>query len=347
VIVVIVLALWMISGLLMPSQDESESATESAVEKSPMTVRIEPVQNTLTERKITLKGQLEPVRHLQIKARTSGVVEQILVNKGDRVSASQALAQLELGDRSNNLAEAQSMVKTARSEQAAAQALRQQRLQSQLQLEQADAALEAALARLAGITLDIDYTTVTAPFAGIVNTLPIEQGALIDRGNTVAELIDTSAFKIRAMAAQTNVAQLKIGQQIDVDLITGQSLSGRISYISAIADPQSRTFAIEAVVDNPQASIAAGVSATISIPVESLEATFVSPSVLSLDDSGELGVKVVDAEDRVVFTPVKLISTKLDGAWVSGLKSGDRVITLGQGFVNTGDKVSPSLAEGN
>ena len=95
---------------------------------------------------------------------------------------------------------------------------------------------------------------------------------------------------------------------------------------------------------NPSNSIAAGVSATLSIPVEEVEATFITPSALSLGDNGTLGVKVLDDNDRVLFTPIELVSTTLDGAWVTGIPNQSRVVTLGQGFVNVGEKVRAQLA---
>lgn len=296
-------------------------------------------------REVTLQGALEPVRHLLIKAETSGKVQEHTVEKGSRVESGATLLTLDRGGRDNKLAEASARVKSARSEQAAAQSLRQQRLQSQVQLEQADAALESALAQLASIELDIDNTIITAPFAGVVNDLPIEPGELADRGDIVAELVDDSQFIVKARAPQQSLASLKLHQPLSVKLITGENLSGKLTYISSVADPQTRSFAIEALIDNIDGATAAGVSATIHIPVEQVDATFLSPSAISLGDDGELGVKAVDANGEVYYLPVTVISTSLDGAWVTGIPANSRVITLGQGFVNVGERVEARTAE--
>ena len=85
-------------------------------------------------------------------------------------------------------------------------------------------------------------------------------------------------------------------------------------------------------------------SASLKIPVETLETVFLTPSALSLGDRGELGVKVVDNENTVQFVPIKLLSTTIDGAWVSGVATGSRIITLGQAFVAVGETVDPVLA---
>ena len=83
------------------------------------------------------------------------------------------------------------------------------------------------------------------------------------------------------------------------------------------------------------------------IPVEQVNATFVSPSAMSLGEDGELGVKAVDENDKVIFLPIKLVSTSIDGAWVSGIPADTSVITMGQGFVNVGELVEPVSDSGS
>lgn len=341
--VVIALCVWMASGLLFKQPEAI--AEEQDTEDTLMVVEAQTLELETMNREVTLQGSLEPVRHLLIKAETSGNVQEHAIEKGSRVIQGATLLTLDRGGRDNQLAEAAARVRSARSEQAAAKSLRQQRLQSQVQLEQADAALESALAQLATIELDIERTTITAPFAGVVNDLPIDPGELANRGDIVAELVDDSQFVVTARASQQSLASLALGQPLTVKLITGENLSGKLTYISSIADPQTRSFAIEALIDNVAGATAAGVSASISIPVEQVEATFLSPSAISLGDDGELGVKAVDDNGEVFYLPVAVVSTSLDGAWVTGIPAGTRVITLGQGFVNVGERVEARTAE--
>jgi len=323
-----------------------EKPAESTEEASTSLMRVEvsALAVEAMDREISLQGQLEPAQHLFLKAKTSGALDRFMVEKGERVTLGQPLVSLDIAGRENNLAEARARVKTARSEQQAAKSLRKQRLQSQLQLEQAEAGLESARAGLAAVELDISNTTITAPFSGVVNDLPIDIGSLVERGDVVAELIDDRSFHVSAYASQQSLSSLEVGQSVTVKLITGENLDGKLTYISSIADSQTRSFKVEARVWNTSGSIAAGVSASMYIPVEQVNATFISPSALSLGVNGELGVKAVDAEDMVEFLPIKLVSTSLDGAWVSGIPGNTRVITMGQGFVNVGEVVDPVLA---
>ncbi|MEE9319822.1 MAG: efflux RND transporter periplasmic adaptor subunit [Granulosicoccus sp.] len=341
--IVLVLALWMGSGLL--SSDDSETTVKDDEQSPAMTVEVQVVEPTAMNREITLQGQLNARRHLLIRAETSGVVESLSIKKGARVSVGDELLVLDKADRESDLEEARAQVRSAQSEQTAANSLKRQGLQSQLQLEQASAALAAATARLARIERDLANTRIIAPFAGIVNDVTVEAGELVELGQSVAELFDTSGFKVRAHAAQQSIAELHVGQTLQVELITGESMDGKLSWISAVADNASRSFAIEAEIDNPANSVAAGVSATLRIPVEKIEAAFITPSALSLGDDGELGVKIVDENNHVVFVPIDIVRTSIDGAWVTGIASGSRLIVLGQGFVNTGERVETRESE--
>ena len=72
-------------------------------------------------------------------------------------------------------------------------------------------------------------------------------------------------------------------------------------------------------------------------------ASKISPSILLLSDEGDLGVRVVDNNDEVVFLPIKIIEDKSDGIWVTGIPNLSKLIVLGQGFVKNGEKVQTTF----
>ncbi len=348
-VLVLVLALWMASGLLTGDQNsdaEANSAavaegTENAANEGLMKVQVSVANLESRAREIVLQGQIEPARVLAVRAETSSTIETLPIAKGQRVRANDVIATLALNGRDVDLAEADAQVVAAVSQQNAAAELRKQGLQSKVQSQQAAASLASAQAQRNRIRRDIANTQITAPFNGIVNALPVELGELVNNGDTIAQLVDDSSFKVSAQVAQQSVSELKVGQPVDVELITGQVLRGELTFVASVADSQTRSFTVEAKVRSTGEPIAAGVSASLRIPVETIDTVFLTPSALALGDAGELGVKLVDDEDTVQFIPVSLLSTTIDGAWVSGIPTGSRVITLGQAFVAVGEKVDP------
>ena len=64
----------------------------------------------------------------------------------------------------------------------------------------------------------------------------------------------------------------------------------------------------------------------------------VTPSVLALNEAGDIGIKVVES-DYVKFVPIRLLKAESDGVWLMGMGAYADIITRGQGFVRDGDQV--------
>jgi len=80
-------------------------------------------------------------------------------------------------------------------------------------------------------------------------------------------------------------------------------------------------------------------TAEIALPLSEVMAHRVSPSVLTLSDAGEIGVKAVGPDDRVVFHPVDIVDTDNAGMWITGLPDEVTLITVGQEYVGQGETV--------
>lgn len=175
----------------------------------------------------------------------------------------------------------------------------------------------------------------------MVNERPVEQGDLVERGDVVATLVEVSRLLATAQVPQRAVGGLSIGDIVRVLPAGGKPVDGRITYISGVADADTRSFRIEAEVANPTRTLAAGMSATLQIPLETVSAHSVSPALLTLGNDGEVGVMTVNSNDRVVFHAVGLVRTESGQAWVAGLPGEAQLITIGQGFVTEGQEVEP------
>ena len=79
--------------------------------------------------------------------------------------------------------------------------------------------------------------------------------------------------------------------------------------------------------------------AEIALPLSQVAAHHISPAVLTLADDGEIGVKAVDSENRVVFHAVKIVDTDSQGMWVTGPPADISLITVGQEYVGIGETV--------
>jgi multidrug efflux system membrane fusion protein len=246
-------------------------------------------------------------------------------------------------DREARLRQTEALVRQRETDLKAVRTLKQKGLQAESRLIESETLLAAARAELAAVEMDIEHTQIVAPLAGVINELPVEVGEFIERGDPVATLVDDDVLLATAQAPQQSIARLQLGQTVKVQTITGQTLEGKITFISAMADARTRSFRVEAEIPNPEGRLTGGMSAVLRIPLETADGHFVSPSVLVLDDQGALGVKGVDRDNKVVFHPVRIVRTTAGGVWITGLPERVQLITLGQGFVGPGEVVAPVM----
>lgn len=341
----LVATLWMLSGTLTGDGDEGPRPEESARSGEPPRVLITDSQARAVAREVSVQGQLEPWRRVTLRAQVEGQVEALPVEKGAWVEAGTVLAELAEDDRPEQLARAEAEVAAAALELTASETLGEKGMQAQTQIKRAQADLARARAERARLRLERERLTIRAPFAGVVETRAVELGSLLQHGDPVLELIDTSRLKATARVPQQRASVLALGQPVAVALLDGTEVRGRLIYISQVADAKTRDYRVEAEVDNPDRrrlfDRAGGVSAELRIRTGELAGHFLSAAALTLNDRGEIGVRVVDEENRVRFFPVDVTRTQSDGIWVTGLPESARIITRGQGFVSEGERVVP------
>lgn len=109
------------------------------------------------------------------------------------------------------------------------------------------------------------------------------------------------------------------------------------------ADAATRTFRIEASLANPDGALRDGVTSVLDIPLPASRAHLLPGSALVLRDDGNVGVRAVDAGNKVVFHPVKIVADAPDGVWVAGLPDTLDLIVRGQDYVVEGASVEPVM----
>ncbi len=339
--VVILVVAWIASGMLMrdplgPPGTKGVGPMHVAVALS----RAEPV-----ERLLVLQGRVEPDQRVVVRAETAGQVDQWAVERGAVVAENDLLARLRMDDRGARLAQVVARVRGAESEYEATRRLFDEGHASRTALEARTAELEAARAEREAVELDIRNTRIVAPVAGVMNQRLAERGEFVGRGDPVAEIIDNDPLLAVVWVPQHQIGRVRTGQEAHVRFLDGRRAEGRVRFVSAVAEAGTQTFRTEIEVPNPDEGFPSGISAGVEIVTEVVPAHRLSPAVISLDDTGRVGVKAVEEDDRVAFHPVEVIRTERDGLWVTGLPPSLRVITVGQGFVTAGEKVVPRIED--
>ena len=177
-----------------------------------------------------------------------------------------------------------------------------------------------------------------APFDGILLDGHKIGGELVMPGEKVYEIIDLSKLKIFGYINENEILNISEDNEVDVTIL-GESVNGKIDYISPFSDPNTKTFEIVVNVDNRNLKYKDGLSSMISIKKGEVLAHKISPSILSLGDDGELGVKVIDKGNKVLFKKINIIEDTSDFMLVTGLDSQEQLIIVGQQYVSNGEEV--------
>lgn len=291
------------------------------------------------------QGQVLPWRTVSIKSQQAGTVEALLKHQGDTVKQGDKLLRLSDEGRTALLAQAQANLKLRKNELESARTLGKSKFLSATELTRLESEMAKAEAELQTARLAVSQTEPVAPFNGMVDRRLIEVGDFIQAGTELMQLVQIDQLKVTAQIPQQHISALEPGQTVTLRLLDGRELSGELSFISYAADSATRSFYIEVTAANPELLRIAGGSATVEIQLEAVQAHRISPALLTLSTSGQLGVSVVDEQQQVVFYPVTILSANNDGAWVSGLPQRVQIITQGAGFVLAGDKVQISGAK--
>ncbi len=328
---------WLATSLIVAPQasHKVESADRSAV-----TPRVKVRQLTAEDRdaSIRVRGRTMALHSVDVRSEVEGVVEALHFEKGSVVKAGQVLCQIKVNDRGARLAEAQALSAQRSKEYEIAQQLFKDGFRSKTQMAQAEASLQTARAALNTWSIQVANTRVKAPFAGTIDDRYVNVGDYMRPGEKCALLIAPEPFLAVATLNEQNVGLVTVGEPAHVTLVTGEKVDGKVRFVADRADPATRAFKVEIEIPNPKAALRDGVSADIDMPVRRVKAHKISGGHLVMDDKGRVGVRVIQ-NGVVAFRTVQVIADGPDGTWVSGLPEQVTLITVGQDFVSSGEKV--------
>jgi multidrug efflux system membrane fusion protein len=336
------IALWFIYGSIIRDNvaPESNAATQNSAEPALPSVVIERINAETHISFLNLHGSTEAVREVAVKAETAGLVVRTPVAEGRYVKRGTLLCQQDVDARQAILDQAKAQMRARELEYQAAVTLVEKGYRSSTQAASALAALDGARASVKQAEIEIDNVNMRAPFGGIFDNQMAEVGDYLAPGQACGLLVDLNPLLVVGEATERQIGRLKIGQDAQIELATGQAIAGKVRFIESRANPATRTFRIEVEVANDKNELKSGVTASVKLASGEILAHFIPSRVLTLDDTGRIGVRHLDANSIVRFSPVTTIDETDDGIWVTGLPDATDLIVLGQDYVAEGSKVA-------
>ena len=345
------LTVWLVSGqinsaptVIDPSIAEQNRINEEIGSDSiPTRVRAEQIRAVEKIRYTNIRGKTQNKRTVNARAEIVGRIVDRRVERGDVVTTDTVLCELSIEDRQTALVEAQELVSQARIDYQGALKLEAKGFNSDSAIAATKARLASAVAQLKRRQLNVEKILIRAPFAGVVEDVHVEIGDYVNPGQGCATIVDLNPMLMVGRVSEKDVLDLNLGELAIGVLADGRTVNGPVTFVGQQSDPQTRTYAVEIQLDNSDGALRSGITAEIKIPVERVLAQKISPALFALDDSGAIGVRVLDDNNVVHFHTIEIISEEPDGVWVTGLPNQTTLITVGQEMVVAGERVDPDL----
>jgi membrane fusion protein (multidrug efflux system) len=303
--------------------------------------------------KFDLVGQIEGSKQVEVRARVSGILQRQFYREGDAVKEGTALFEIDrasyevaLAQARAQLAQATAQVDQTRREEARLKPLVAERAVSRKEYDDAtsarqlaDAAVQQASAAVRQAELNLSYTAVNAPVAGITGRAEHSIGTLIttDAGGSLLTTINQlTPIWVRFSLAETDLAKLpggrvSRGSPVVVELVLPDGslypVKGRLNFAATAIDARLGTQQLRAEFDNPREQLLPGQFVTVRITAGQRDNIFLVPQMAVVQTEKTSLVFVVDADGKAQARPVKT-GDWIGADWVilSGLNAGDRVI---------------------
>jgi membrane fusion protein (multidrug efflux system) len=289
-------------------------------------------------------GQAEGSKEIEVRARVTGLIEKQLYREGERVRAGAPLFTIERAPFENAVAEARAALaqEQARTDQARREAARLKPLAEQQAISQreyddaastlrlAEAQIAVAQARLRDAQINLSYTTVNAPIAGLTGRAEKSEGSLVSATDgLLTRITQTDPIWVRFSFSESEQAQLRGGKPGAVRLLDADGKptgpAGKLNFAGSVVDPRMGTVQLRAEFPNPDLAILPGQFVRAQVQAGTEQAWLVPQAAVVSGDQGKMVWTIADG--KATPAPVEV------GNWVGadwavrkGLKNGDRVI---------------------
>src|SRR6202140_3465748 len=319
----------------------------------PASVSIAEAKTEVIPNLLTAVGDLAAVHQVNVTSDVSGRITDIMFTAGSTVKAGSPLVQLFDGPEQGDLASFKAQATVAQLSLDRAKQLAARQFGPQTTVEQAQAAYDQANAGIAKTQAIISQKLVRAPFDGELGVRHVEVGQFLTAGTQIVSLTDLSELYANFTVTEKGSGNLKVGQTVRVlvDAYPGRTFEGTITAIEPQISTDTRNIRVQATITNPDHILKPGMFTTttvvlpdkpavVTVPETAVDYTLYGDSVFLLTEKKE-------DDGKTSLTAVRTFvqaGNRLDGRpeILKGLKTGDRIVAVGQLKLQSGAAVTIS-----
>ena len=310
-------------------------------------VEVKKIKSKSFSKKLKLRGFTQASRVVTIKSQVEGKIASKNFSKGNFYNAGKQILLIDPEDKVAKVKEMEALLNQRKKEFEIAEKLFDQGFRSEIKLTVSRTNFEKALAKFEKSQIQLNNTRIIIPFDSFVEESYVELGDYLKKGDSIAKIVDLDPIFINLTTSEKDISKIKVGQKTNV-FIFQDEFEGIINFVSKTADPKTRSFKIQVEIDNSQKKVLSGLSSEINISLNPVKSFFVPSSLISLNSSGEIGLKII-SQNVVDFLPVEILSDTGSGYWIKFKKKlvdeEINVITQGHEYTTKGESVEFKLTK--
>ncbi len=341
-------------AILLSLTPSSEAVAQG---RPPSPVRYTEAEERPVRRQLHLPGSVEARTSSLVASEVEGLVVALVAHEGDQVKKGQSIVELrkdhlelQIEAAEAELREADARLKQANRNLERAQELFESEVLSREQLDDSRYESDAWQGRIDQLTstiartrLDLERSTVRAPFSGVVISERIDLGEWVGKGDPVVEMMELVDLDVVVDVPERYYSDIRknMATSVSFEALPGYEIEGRVRSVVPRANPQSRTFPVKVRILNSEGRIGAGMLSRVSFAVgESYQATVVPKDALIVRGERRF-VYVLNGESTVDLVPVETGTGVGNWIEVQGpVQPGTKVVTRGNERLRPGQKVA-------
>lgn len=316
-------------------------------EKIPLITTLTP-KNQLFKHYLELQGNVKTKQNVLVYPEVPGILEEIFVREGDKVTKGQVIAKIDDGGVAQQLAQLEASSQLAKTTYERQKRLWDQKIGSEIQYLQTKTTYETQKNAVEQMKKQLAKSEVIAPFNGVIDDVIKEEGTVVapGMGSEIFRVVNLEHMYIETDVPESYVPYVKKGVDVEVDFpILGKQINTKVKQAGNFIDPSNRTFKIQIDIPNKDKSIKPNLTSRLKInDYTNKEAILIPQSIISENANGDQYVyKVVDIKGKIGVAKQSIVKTgKTEGDYIevlSGVSKGDILIEEGARSVKNGQKV--------
>ncbi len=293
---------------------------------------------------IEVQGNIETKENIMISPEYSGVLTQLNVKAGQKVSKGQVLARIDDGGMSAQLAQAENKLALDKTTFDRQKNLWDQKIGSEIQYLQTQTAYQSQQKMVKQMQAQLSKTVVRAPFSGTIDEVIVERGQVVAPGQSLFRIVNLGNMYVTANVPENYLSKLKLGASVEVYLnAIGKTYKGKVRQVGTYINPNNRTLSIEIAVPNPDNLLRPNQVAVLKIEDYINKNALLIPENIMTENAAKEKIVYVVSEGKETKVAQRIIEIGYtSGAMVevkSGLKPGETIVTEGAKTLTDGANV--------